>query len=231
MSRLITTLALLVLAAPAALAQTQPGPPVIVTTGQASLEMAPDVAWVSIAAEVRAASPATAQRGAAEAMTAVQTALTSAGIERADVRTTGYSVQPDLDRSGGRSRVIGYIARNQVEVRVLDLTRLGAVIDAAGSSGSTSMAGLRFDLADRATVERDALRRAVEDAIWRARAIADGARMTLGPIVRIDEQAQFRPVYAREMMQLAAAPPPPETPISPGQVQVMAQVTLTVQIK
>ncbi len=229
MSRLVTTLTLIVLAAPAALAQTPPGPPVIVTTGQAEIEMAPDVAWVSIAAESRGAEPGTAQRAAAEAMSAVQAALAAAGIDRADVRTTGYSVQPDMDRSGGRSRVIGYIARNQVEVRVLDLGRLGAVIDAAGASGATSMAGLRFDLADRATVERDALRRAVEDAIWRARAIADGARMTLGPIVRIDEQAQFRPSYGAEMRMAAA--PPAETPISPGQVQISAQVTLTVQIK
>lgn len=212
-------------------AQTQSGPPVIVTTGQASIDMAPDVAWVSIAAEARAATPAAAQQGSAEAMAAVQAALGRAGIDRADVRTTGYSVQPDVERTGGRSRVIGYIARNQVEVRVLDLGRLGAVIDAAGASGATSLAGLRFDLADRATIERDALRRAVEDAVERARAIADGARVTLGPIVRIDEQAQYRPVYARDMMAMAAAPPPPETPVSPGQVQVTAQVTLTVQIR
>jgi len=221
---------LVVLSASPVLAQGQSGPPVIVTTGEASIEMAPDVAWVSIAAESRAATPAAAQQGSAQAMTAVQAALTAAGIDRADVRTTGYSVEPDMERTGGRSRVIGYIARNRVDVRVLDLTKLGAVIDAAGASGATSMAGLRFDLADRATVERDALRRAVEDAFSRARAMADGARATLGPIVRIEEQAQYRPSYGREMMQLAAAPPP-ETPVSPGQVQVTAQVTLTVQIR
>jgi hypothetical protein len=220
---------LLLLSATAALAQAPPGPPVIVTTGEASIEMAPDVAWVSIAAESRAATPAAAQTASAEAMTAVHAALSAAGIARADVRTTGYSVHPDMDRSGGRSRVVGYIARNQVEVRVLDLNRLGAVIDAAGASGATSMAGLRFDLADRATVERDALRRAVEDAMGRARAMADGAKVTLGPILRIDEQGQARPIYAREMMQTATAAP--ETPISPGQVQITAQVTLTVQIR
>jgi uncharacterized protein YggE len=222
-------LVLFPLSNPAALAQTPAGPPVIVTTGEASIEMAPDVAWVSIAAESRAATPAAAQAAAAGAMTAVHAALTAAGIARADVRTTGYSVQPDLDRSGGRTRVIGYIARNQLEVRVLDLSRLGAVIDAAGASGATSMSGLRFDLADRAAVERDALRRAVEDALGRARAMADGAKLTLGPIVRIDEQGQPRPLYGREMMQTAAAAP--ETPISPGQVQITAQVTLTVQIR
>ena len=228
MSRLVHAAVLSILFAPVAFAQSQQGPHVIVTTGQASIEMAPDIAWVAIAAEFRASTPEAAQKGSAEAMTAVQAALTRVGIARADVRTTGYSVQPDVERSGGRTRVIGYIARNQIDVRVLDLGRLGAVIDAAGSTGATSMAGLRFDLADRATVERDALRRAVEDAMARARAMADGAKVTLGSIVRIDEQAQFRPVYAREMQMQAAEAP--ATPISPGEIQVSAQVTLTVQI-
>ncbi|HUF46681.1 MAG TPA: SIMPL domain-containing protein [Vicinamibacterales bacterium] len=228
MLRTIAVLVCVAVPASTASAQNPSGPPVIVTTGQASIDMAPDVAWVSIASEARASTPSAAQQQSAEAMTAVQAALTRAGIGRTDIRTTGYSVQADIERSGGRTRVIGYIARNQIEVRVRDLTRLGSVIDAAGVSGATSMSGLRFDLADRATAERDALRQAVEDAMGRARAIADGARVTLGPIVRIDEQSQFRPVYAREMLAAAA---PVETPISPGQVQISAQVTVTVQIR
>ena len=69
----------------------------------------------------------------------------------------------------------GYIARNQIDVRVDDLDRLGPAIDAAGASGATSMAGLRFDLKDRAGAEREALRLAVEDAMARAKAIAAGA--------------------------------------------------------
>ena len=85
----------------------------------------------------------------------------------------------------------GYIVRNQIEVRVDDLDKLGAVIDAAGASGATSIAGLRFDLKDRAVVERDALRLAVEDAMARARAIAAGAKATLGPILRIEEQGEM----------------------------------------
>lgn len=225
----VSVFSLLLMVASAAAAQTPPGPPVIVTSGQATIEMAPDVAWVSIAAEARAATPAAAQKEAAAAMNAVRAALSRAGTTEADLRTTGYSVQPDMDRSGGRSRVIGYTARNQIEVKVVELDRLGAVIDAAGSGGATSMSGLRFDLADRAGAEREALRLAVEDAVFRARAIAEGARASLGPIVRIDEQSQFRPVYAREMMQtqMSAA----ETPVTPGQVSITAQVTLTVQIR
>ena len=206
------------------------GPSVIVTRGEASLKRAPDQAFVSIAAEARAASPAEAQRNAAESMKAVQAAITKAGIPADAVRTTGYALQPDMEYTNGRARVRGYIVRNQLEVRVDDLQKLGGVIDAAGQSGATSMAGLRFDLKDRATVEREALRLAVQDAMARARAIASGANAQLGNIVRIDEQGGFEPPQIQTMaaMRMDKAA---ETPVSPGELDVRAQVMLTVAIR
>ena len=126
-----------------ALAQTPPpqapSVPVLVTQGSGTLKRAPDQAWVSIAAEARAATPADAQRQAAEAMTAVQTALRNAKLPADAIRTTGYTLQPDFQYEGGRTRIRGYIARNQIDVRVDDLYRLGPAIDAAGASGATSL--------------------------------------------------------------------------------------------
>jgi hypothetical protein len=221
------------MAAPALAQQVQPpDPPMIMTHGQASVKRAPDQAWVSIAAESRAANPGDAQRAAAEAMKSVDSALSRAGISGDAVRTTGYSLQPDMEYTNGRSRVRGYIARNQVEARVDDLRNLGAVLDAAGGSGATTIAGLRFDVKERANLEREALRLAVRDAMSRARAIASGAGANLGPIIRIDEISEpgppgIYPVAMRTMTADAA----PQTPISPGELEIRAQVTLTVAIR
>jgi len=225
--------AVLCSAAPAWAQQTAPPsqqPPVIVTRGEATLKRAPDQAFVSIAAEARAASPAEAQRNAAESMKAVQAAVAKAGISNEAVRTTGYTMQPDMEYTNGRARVRGYIVRNQLEVRVDDLQKVGGVIDAAGQSGATSMAGLRFDIKDRASIEREALRLAVQDAMARARAIASGANAQIGAIVRIDEQGGYEPPQIQSMaamrMEKAA-----DTPVSPGELEVRAQVTLTVAIR
>ena len=81
-------------------------------------------------------------------------ALSKAGLPADAVRTTGVSLQPDMEYTSGRSRVRGYIARNQIEARVDDLKKLAGVLDAAGSSGATSIAGLRFDIKQRAEAER-----------------------------------------------------------------------------
>jgi len=221
----------LLVGVPMAWAQIAPGEArVIVTQGQASVKRAPDQAWVSIAAEARAATPAEAQRMGADAMTAVQVALTKAAVPSDAVRTTGYSLRPDLEYENGRSRVLGYIVNNQIEVRVDDLAKLGAVLDAAGASGATSMSGLRFDLKDRATVEREALRLAVEDAVARAQAVAAGAGAALGSILRIDERGEAPvpgPVMTMRLQSERTSP----TPVSPGEVEISAQVTLTVGIR
>jgi uncharacterized protein YggE len=214
-----------------AAAQTPPEPPGIVTHGSGEIKRAPDQAWVIIAAETRATTPAEAQRGSAEAMTSVQTALQKASLPADAIRTTAYSLTPDIEWVSGRSRVRGYIARNQIEVRVDALDRLGAVIDAAGTSGATQIAGLRFDVKDRANLERQALQLAVEDALARARAMAAGAKMTLGPILRIEDEMQ--PIYkpVQMMMERTAAAAPAQTPITPGEVEISARVTVVVSIK
>jgi uncharacterized protein YggE len=215
----------------AALAQapTGAGVPVVVARGQALVKRAPDQAWVTIAAEARATAPAEAQRVAATAMTSVQSALAKVALPADAIKTTGYSLQPDLEWTGGRSRVRGYIARNEIEVRVDALDKLGGVIDAAGSSGATSMSGLRFDLKDRDGAEREALRLAVQDAMARARAMAAGAGAELGNIVRIDEQVDRAipmPPMPMRMAEAAAS-----TPITPGDVAIHAQVTVSIAIK
>ncbi len=239
MARNVTALALafaVTAIGTAAFAQQTPpapasGPPVIVTRGHATVKRAPDQAWVSIASESRASTPAEAQRLAAEAMTAVQSALAKAALPTDAIRTSGYSLQPDMEYTGGRARVRGYIARNQIEVRVDNLDRLGHVIDAAGSSGATSMSGLRFDLKERKAVEREALRLAVEDAMGRAKAIAAGAGASLGTIVRIEEHVEDAVPRPYMTMRTETAAQGPPTPITPGELEIEGTVTVTVGIK
>jgi uncharacterized protein YggE len=229
MSRLVLLIVSALALSTSAVAQTAEAPPVITTTGEARLSRAPDLAWVSVAAEARADRPGEAQRLAAEAMASAQAALEAAGLPADAIRTTGYSLRPNLQYQNGRSTILGYIANNQIEVRVDELDRLGAVLDAAGGSGATAISGLRFDLKDRTGAEREALRMAVEDALGKARAIASGAGASIGPVVRIDEQGVTPP--PQRFMMRAEAAQQVQTPVTPGELEIVASVTLTVQIR
>ena len=232
----LAVVAVLCLTATPAMAQMMPPPPpAIVTQGEATVKRAPDRAWLNVATETRDPKAAEARRRNAEAMTAVQNALKNAGVKADAIRTTGYSLQPDMQWDNGRSILRGYIVSNQVEVRVDDLSTLPDVLDAVNSPKGVALTvnGPRFDLKDEKSAQNEALRLAVESAMSRAQAIAAGAKRTLGQIVRIEDQ-NVGPIMAKPMQvtaMRASVAQDVATPITPGEIEVHAQVSLTVELK
>jgi uncharacterized protein YggE len=207
--------------------------PVIIAQGEASVKRAPDVAWAQIAVEARASKPEGARQKAAEAMTSVMAALKNT-LPADAIRTSGFSVEPEMEYAGGSRQLKGYIARNQIEARVDDLEKLAAVLDATVSSGATSVSGVRFDVKARAQYEREALRLAVEDAMGRAQAMAAGAGRSVGPLLRVQEQrASVSPVFrsAQTMGRGAGSAAVVETPVAPGEIEIRGVVTVTVGIR
>jgi hypothetical protein len=244
----MTRLAILVLsvscAAPgAALAQpldaARPPAPsdVVVTSGEHVMRVAPDVAYVTVVAESRSKAPREAQRLTAETMAAVQQRLKTAGLAEAAMQTRAVDLQPEYDYAEGRQLLRGYVARNTLEVRVGGVARVAEVIDAAVAAGASRVEGLRFDLEKRDELEREALTRAVQDAVKRAAAIAAGAGRAVGAIVRIEDgrvpaAPEPRPIVASRMaMAEAVAAAPPPTPIQAGELEVSARVTVVVRLQ
>jgi uncharacterized protein YggE len=206
-----------------------PSSPVVVTIGQATILAAPDRAFVTIAAESRSRNSADAQRQNADAMTAVMAKLQQAGIPKDAIRTLSYDLQPEFDYANGRQTLRDYVARNSIEVRLDDMTRVGAALDAAGSGGATSIGGIRFDVHNREAVEREALRQAVADARARADAAAAGAGRTIDRVIRVQEDGV--PEMPPRPMFRAAAEQMAPTPIAPSAVEIHARVTLTAALK
>jgi uncharacterized protein len=208
--------------------------PVVVTSGEGVVTRAPDRAWVMVAAQSRAKTPKEAQKLNADVMAAVLQKLKSAGLDAEAIQTRGYDLQPEYDYANGRQTLRAYVARNNVEIRVDDLPRVGEFIDLAVSSGATNVGGVRFDVKNRAGLERDALRIAVEDARGRADAAAAGARMKVERIVRIEEHradAMPPPRPVMMAMRAEAGQAAAEPPIEAGQIEIRSVVTLTAAIR
>ena len=204
--------------------------PVVVTMGEATLHRAPDRAFITAAVETRAANPRDAQRQNSETMTAVLAKLTAAKITKDAIRTSGYNVQQEFDYVNGKQVRRGFLARNSIEVRVEDVSRLGELLDAVVQSGATNVEGVRFDLSDRDAAEREALRLAVADARARADAAASGAGRTIDRIIRIDETREAPPIPMARMAMSAMAEQA-GVPVEPGEIEVRARVTLTASLK
>jgi len=238
MKRVLFVLAVALLFARPAAAQMPPmapPAPAIVTQGEATLKRAPDRAWITVSTEARDAQSAVARNRNAEAMTAVQSALKGAGVAADAIRTTAVSLTPEFDWNNGKSTLRGYVARNQIEVRVDNLDRLPAVLDAVNSPKNIalSVTGPTFDLKNENAVQNEALAAAVQDALARAQAIATGAKRSLGTILRIEDanmrMAPKQPMPVMLMQRAQAAEV--STPVTAGEIEIRAQVSLTVEMK
>ena len=203
-------------------------------SGEGTVQAVPDRAWITIGAESRASSAADAQRRNTEAMTPVLAKLKSLGVPAEAIRTVGYDVQYEWDFVNNRRVGRGYVARNTVEVRVDEVNRLGELLEAAVGSGATTLGGIRFDLKDRLAHEREAVRLAITNARAKAETAAAAAGRTLDRVLRVDEQGIVSPpVPLRMMREVAQAGIAPDAavPIASGQIEIKANVTLTVALK
>jgi uncharacterized protein YggE len=209
-----------------------PEPPIVVTSGEGLVQAVPDRAWITLTAESRAGNPREAQRRNADAMKPVVDKLRAAGISAEAIRTIGYDLQQEWDYVNNQRVSRGYVARNTIDVRIDAIDRIGELLEIAVGSGATSVGGVRFDLKDRAKLEREALRLAVEDARARADAAAAGAGRTIDRVLKIDAQTGGAPIpfprVSAPRAQVAAEAAPP---IEAGQMEIRAQVTLTSVLK
>jgi uncharacterized protein len=214
----------------------QPPPePQVTVTGEGVVNAVPDRAWIIISAESRASNPREAQKRNTEAMTPVQDKLRATGVPAEAIKTIGYDLQYEWDYVNNKRVGRGYVARNTIEVRIDNVDRVGEYLEIAVGSGATSLGGIRFDLKDRAKLEREALRMAVSDARAKAEAAAAGAGRSIDRIMKIDEAPMYggpipMPRMAmREALQAGDAAAAP--PISAGQTEIRAHVTLTAVLK
>ena len=213
-----------------AMAQTAPTSPSITTEGRASIKVAPDMAWISVTAETRAANPAEAQAANAQTMQKVRAALRAAGVKDDLVKTRSYNVDPQMQYANGKSTVIGYIAQQSLDVKVESLVGIGKIIDAAGSA-ATSVGDIRYDTSKRTELEAEALAGAVKDGVRRADVMAAAAGRSVLSVWHITDQHEAQ-IIPRPVAMMAAAPRVgAETTISPAEVEITASVTVTVILK
>jgi uncharacterized protein len=233
MMRLLVVLFTVVALPALAVAQTAPLGDVVVMSGDGLVKAPPDQAWVRLATESRSKNPKDAQSQNASAMATVQQRLIAAGIAKDAIRTLSYDLQLESDWVNGRQVPRGYVARNLVEVRLDDITRVGEVIDIAVTGGVNSVQGVRFDVKDRDTLEREALKRATADARMRAEAAAAGAGRAIERVIRIEEPAgRPYPVPSPpRTMELAVAADQRQTPIVAGEIEIRASVVVTARLK
>jgi uncharacterized protein len=201
----------------------------LTVTGTATVEVVPDMATVSLGIATQGDTAGAALAANSRALAAVIERLKAAGIVAADIQTSNLSLNPNwvMNDSGTANEVRGYAASNMVTVRIRALDQTGAVLDAAVADGANSLNGLFFGLADSRPAEDEARRKAVADALARAKLIAEAAGTVLGPILSITEGGMAPPMPGPMYRMDAAAA---AVPVEAGSLGISASVTIVFQL-
>lgn len=212
--------------------------PTVVVSGMGDVEVAPDLAEISLAVDTQEPTARAAGDANARLMERVIQALVQAGVPREDIETRGYTIFPEyIHRPDAEPQIRGYRATNLVVVKTTELDRVGALIDTALTAGANRVDGVSFSLRDPAAAQAVALKEAVERARRSAEAIAEALGVRLGRVMQassISDPVRPVPIMAmgmrKERMEMADAGGA-EPPIQPGRQTVTAMVTVVYQIE
>ena len=208
----------------------------VLVTGDAVVRSQPDTAILTLGVVTQNPSASEAQAENASRSDAVVRAVRAAAGADAEVKTSGYNLQPQFDYRNNQSpKIVGYVARNSVVITMSDLTKVGGVIDAASRAGANSVDGLAFTLRRDEQARSQALTEATREATRKARVLAEALGGRVVRILEVQEAGAYRPpirAYDRAAGtagRIAESAPP--TPIEAGSLEIHAQVQLVAEVE
>ena len=187
----------------------------------------PDLAAINLGVQTEAPTAAEALRLNRVQMTATIAALKGQGLKEKDIQTTGLNLNAQyVFHEGEPRRLTGYQASNLVTIRVHDLAKLGATVDAVVAAGANQVNGIAFSLADPQAAEDEARRTAIKALQAKAELYAAAMGYRVERLVSLSDTASsaavVRPMMAMRVMA---------TPAEPGELEVTATVSAVYELK
>jgi len=200
----------------------------ITATGSGVVMVESDVATISLGVSEQSADVITAQNTVNQKIAAIRAALIDAGVDNADINTDSLYIYANYDYSDGAQTVVGYNASNSLSIRTTEIDKVGNLIDVAFAAGANQLNGVNFSKQDSSEAQAQALTMATQNAMAKAKTIADAAGVRLLSIRSIEEGNSYsfdsglNVMYARAEDSAAAF----GTDVQAAMISVSANVTI-----
>jgi len=218
-------------------------PATLTVSAQGKIQLSPDTAIVSLAVETAGDTFELVSGENQSKMKRVMEQLEHLGIPKERIQTTSIDMSPRYAPIPRRRpneyeepqspKIIGYTARNTIAIELYDLEMVGRVVGKALNAGANRFSGVQWILRDRHPVYLRVLDMAAKNAKQKANALAKALDVTLVRLQTVQEGGvHVRPPirsYAKAGMMMAEAADA-SVPMSPGEIDVEAQVTLVYEI-
>jgi uncharacterized protein YggE len=211
---------------------------VILTEGAAEVTGQNDSATISVAVLDEGPVLEKVSSKNAGKIKAVIKAIKGLNIDNLKLKTARYRVTPQKDYSKGKLPTIkGYEVQNSIEVTLEGFEpeylsgHVSTVVGKALESGANNINHIQFYIKNKKPLEKEALTLATQEAIERAKTLAEAAGVKLKNIVSISTHPGYQPPVPRmlrtaEMSAEAQAPP-----IETGESLVRVQVSIVYEME
>jgi uncharacterized protein len=203
-------------------------------SGHGEVRAVPDLAVINMGVMSSAPSAREALDANTKAMTDLMAVLSATKIDRKDIATSNFSVNPRLDygqNNGQPPKVLGYDVSNTVSVTLHQLDQIGNLLDKAVSSGSNQINGISFSIANPQSAMDEARKAAVTDAKRKADLYTAATSVSLGNVISISEGGAYQPPQPMMMQAKAASSDGASVPIAQGEQVIAVDVNMVWEIK
>ncbi len=205
----------------------------VTVRGEGVVTLAPDQVRLNVQINTRAESATAAMSLASGKTRDVLALLKNYGVAAADIQTSRVSVSAILDyqKNIQPPPIVGYAGTNEFSVvfkgKLMD--KVGDFLDKGTAAGVTSFGNLMYESSSHRGLERDALKKAADDAQARATVLAQQLGAVVGKVISISEGVNApspMPLMRSGLMEASSA-----APVMTGELSISAQVTVTFELK
>ncbi|TIN36990.1 MAG: SIMPL domain-containing protein, partial [Mesorhizobium sp.] len=205
-----------------------------VVTGEGEATAAPDLALLTLSVMREAKTARAALDANNDAMASVIAAMKSAGIKERDLQTAGIQISPRYNFTNKpdgsqEAELIAYQVTNTLSVRIRDIDKTGEILDRTVSLGVNQGGGISFSNEDPTATVTEARKKAVADAMAKARTLAEAAGVSIGRVLEITDQNVAPPPIPMTAKAFDAARE--SVPVQAGENSYTVQVTVTFELK
>jgi uncharacterized protein len=167
-------------------ASEMPERPHLATSGTGSVDATPDIATIAIEVSVSAKEVADAKKQVDARVAQYFDFLRKNGVESKDMNAANLSTQPEYDdQKTSETLPKGYRAVRQVQITVHRVNKINELLDGALKFGLNEIRDIKLSVANPTIYHEQARKKAIENAITQASALAEGFNVKLGPVYSI----------------------------------------------
>ena len=223
----------------------------ITLSGHGEVKAVPDIATIYFTIREEGKTVKEAQEKVAIIEKKALDFLRANKIAEKDIQTTGASFNPKYEYSydtkvlmpqsdliypprPGKTIIVGYEAYESLTVKIRNTDEAGKIIEGLGTLGVTELSGPNFTIDDEDALQREARKKAIDEAKEKAQILAKDLGVRLGRVVSFSESGNYPiPMYSKAMMLEvgggADVSAPAELPV--GENTITSDVTITYEIR